>query len=248
MSNLPIVHIADLAAQISDQPELFSAPDAKAVVAARAFTHTGRWTMQDAELVFRIIAAWLNTGSMRKAADLCEVSRNTVSCVIRILEAAGKLEPLKTRFERRRLEVGMETLEWIGDVTERRDLEAIGILGRPGWVGVGIVSDKEAAQPPTSVTVHVHHATVDGLADPVAEYERMLRQARTAVVIDVESAVRAHKSLPTSPHPQPATGQATQSLPPAHLDPPQTSLSPDPVPGGGDGRSDGGVGDSDRTV
>lgn len=244
MSNLPIVHIADLAAQISDQPELFAAPDTKAVVAARAFAHTGRWTMQDKELVFRIIAAWLNTGSMRKVAELVQVSRNTVSAVIQLLEKAGKLEPLKTRFERARLEVGMEQLEWVREVIEERDLEAAAVVLKPGWVGIGIVSDKEAAAAPaTAVTVHVHPAA-EGQVDPVAEYERRLRQARMRVVVDVESAVVPPKSLALKAGADPDTALDTVTPPATPQDP--TADSPtDPTEGGGGGLgSEGGGGSS----
>lgn len=241
MSDLPIANLADLAASIGDQPELFAAPDTRAVVVAREYAHTGRWTIQDAKRVQQIIAAWLNTGSMRKTADLCSVSRNTVSAVIQLLEKAGKLEPLKTRFERARLEVGMEQLTWVREVIEERDLEAAAIVLKPGWVGIGIVSDKEAAQPPTmQLTVNVH-APVDGPADPVAEYERRLRAARTrTAVVDVESAVCPPKSLAPSTTTTPATALDTVNL----LPPPSSSLPSTPptdqdTPGGGSDSEDG---------
>ena len=242
MSDLPIATLADLAASIGDQPELFSAPDTKAVVTAREFAHTGRWTMQDSKKVQQIIAAWLNTGSMRKTADLCSVSRNTVSAVIQLLEKAGKLEPLKTRFERARLETGMEQLTWVREVIEERDLEAAAIVLKPGWVGIGIVSDKEAAQPPMQVNVTVHSSPVDGPADPVAEYERRLRQARTRVVVDVESAVCQPKSLATIPPSDPATALDTAKLlPPPPSSPPPTPSTDLGTPGGGSDSEEGPV-------
>lgn len=223
--NLPIANLADLAESIGDQPELFAAPDTQAIVVAREYAHTGRWTVQNATKVQRIIAAWLNTGSMRKTADLVGVSRNTVSSVIRILESAGKLEPLKSRFERRRLEVGMETLEWLGEATEARDLETIEVLGRPGWVGVGIVSDKEAAAPPAAVTVNVQVLPA-GQADPVLEYERMLRQARIGPVVDVESAVSACNPLDLNAPPPADTVLATATS----FEPPRPDPAPAPTP------------------
>lgn len=242
--NQPITNLAELAESIQDQPELFAAPDVKAITVAREFAHTGRWTLKDQGLVARIVAAWLNTGSMRKVADLVGVSRNTVSAVIRILEHGGKLEPLKIRFERARLEVGFETLQWLRDVTEARDLESMAILGKPGWVGVGIVSDKEAAQPPASLHLHVHQTPTDAPVDPVAEYERALRRARSAVVVDVESAVQMPKSLPTSTPPFPATPLDTSDPTPAHLSPPQTPTVDGPGTRGGGSQSAGGAGDS----
>lgn len=236
-TGLPIANLADLAEAISDQPSLFAAPDVQAVAAARECVHTGRWTMQHAPTVARIVAAWLNTGSLRKTAELVGMSRNTVSAVIRILEAGGKVEPLKTRFERERLETGMEQLQWVREVIEERDLEAAAVVLKPGWVGVGIVSDKEAAQPPASLHLHVHQVS-EGAVDPVAEYERMLRRARSATVVDVESAVCPPNCLPPSPSISPATATATAD-PSISTPTPTTDHAPDPDapdpagPGGG---------------
>lgn len=245
--NQPITNLAELAESIQDQPELFAAPDVKSIVAAKEFAHTGRWTMKDDGLVAKIVAAWLNTGSMRRVADLVGVSRNTVSAVVRILEQSGKLEPLKSRFERARLEVGFETLQWLRDVTEARDLEAMAVLGKPGWVGVGIVSDKEAAQPPASLHLHVHQAPTDAPSDPVAEYERILRRARSTAVVDVESAVQPPKSLPPSTPPFTDTQQDTSNPIPAHLIPPPPTDRPTEDPRGGGSDSAGGAGHSDSS-
>ena len=211
MSNsLPIATLADLAEALSDQPELFSAPDARAVRVAKEFIHTGVRAARDQKLLGKIVGAWLRSGSMRRTAEEAGVSRNTVSAVIRILESSGRLEPLKTRFERERLETGMEQLNWVRDVIESRDLEAAAVVLKPGWVGIGIVSDKEAAQPPASLHLHVHQGPTDGqVVDPVAEYERLLRRARSAAVIDVESAVCPPKALPPKDSVSPATAQAT---------------------------------------
>lgn len=219
----PITDLALLAESISDQPELFAAPDVSSVRAAREYAHTGNWTVKDGRRVALIVSAWLNTGSLRKTAQLCSVSRNTVSAVLRILENAGKLEPLKERFARARLEVGMEQLAWMEEIIASRDIEAAQVL-KAGWVGVGIVSDKEAAAPPAAMHLHVHQvATAD--ADPVREYERLLRAAR-ATVVDVESAASGVNTTP-NPTSEPSvtaldtTSTASEPSPP--LMPPSTT-------------------------
>ena len=238
-TSMPIANLADLAEAISDQPSLFAAPDARAIRVAKEFVHTGVRASRDQKLLSNIVGAWLRSGSMRRTAEEVGVSRNTVSAVIRILEASGRLEPLKTRFERERLETGMEQLNWVREVIESRDLEAAAVVLKPGWVGIGIVSDKEAAQPPASLHLHVHQGPTADQADPVAEYERLLRRARSAAVIDVESAVCPPKALPPNDSVPPATAKATTSPSiPTPSTPPDADLAPgDPAaagpPGGG---------------
>jgi hypothetical protein len=85
---------------------------------------------------------------------------------------------------------------------------------------VGIVSDKEAAQPPSNLHFHVHQAAANQAEDPVAEYERMLRSARSAgeipAVLPVESAGSSPKSLmlPATDSPDASRDTSPAAMPP----------------------------------
>lgn len=229
----PIRDIGDLADRITDQPSLFGdLPDVGTIRAAKEFVHTGKTTMANGERVVGIMAAWLQTGSMSEAARLCKVSRNTISAVIRILEENGKLERLKDRFERARMEAGVATAQMIQEVLDsgKRDTDAAAML-RAGWVGLGVVSQAIAAPPPVVPVSHTHlHLHGPTSLDTATEYERMMR----AATVDVQSEAVAPKLLAANAGPSLDTVLDTTSA--SDLVPASVPLATPPTaPKGGGG-------------
>ena len=85
----------------SSQPALFQPgqlPDAPGLMkAAHAHAHTGKTTCKDEELCEQMLSYYLSTGSLRAAAKRFQMSAHTISAVMQIYEASGKMAALKQR-------------------------------------------------------------------------------------------------------------------------------------------------------
>lgn len=83
------------------QPALFAPeqlPELPALVtAAKAYAHNGRTTCRDEEHAQALLEHYLATGSLRATARRFHVSPHTITAVLVVFEANGKLAALKER-------------------------------------------------------------------------------------------------------------------------------------------------------
>lgn len=123
----------------SSQPALFSPeqlPTVPALMeAAKRHAHTGTTTSKDEELCEAMLTHYLSTGSLRATASRFSMSAHTVSAVLGLYEASGKMAALKQRLSSK---LGV-TIELATDVLiqklERGEVPA-NVL--PIVIGVGV--------------------------------------------------------------------------------------------------------------
>jgi hypothetical protein len=102
MTLSPDVEVLD-AGLIPGQPDLF--PDLNLVELARAwepeqrreFAHTGATVSKNAQLCDAVCEAVLLRHSVREIARAFRISRHSVTAIMGVLEARGKVEPIKRR-------------------------------------------------------------------------------------------------------------------------------------------------------
>lgn len=95
----PPVFASAMQLYLLDEVDLPVAP--KVVEGAKRWVHTGRTTCRDEEMAVEIAELVLRGVSDRAIGRHLRVSRNTVRAVMDVLEADGKLEPLKRRLSRK---------------------------------------------------------------------------------------------------------------------------------------------------
>jgi hypothetical protein len=83
------------------QPALFAPEQLPAqevlLEAAKRYAHTGKTACRDEELAEQVLKFYLTTGSLRLTARQFHVSPNTVSAMLTVFSANGKLDALKQR-------------------------------------------------------------------------------------------------------------------------------------------------------
>jgi len=203
MTTKPVTDLALLAEAVDEQPLLFdfSQDEAGAVAEARSWAaHTGTTAIRNHRRVAMVVASFLQTNSVRKTAELLSMSRNTVSAVLRVLEQAGKLEPLKEVFARRLRELALEAVVRTEElVAAEPSIERAATIKANGFI-LKLAADMDAAAGLGGLGgVHVHgDVTIVQGADPAEEYARMLRSSRVRTV-DVESEGLTSKAPPIEP-------------------------------------------------
>ncbi len=229
----PVTDLATLAAALVEQPALFDFPavEAGAVAEARSWAeHTGTTAVRDQGRVARVVATWLQTHSVRRTAELVGMSRNTISAMLRVLEQAGKLEPLKEVFARRLRELALEAAVRTEEmVAAEPSIERAATIKANGFI-LKLAADMDAAGALGAlggVTVHGDVTIVQG-ADPAEQYARMLRSART---VDVESEGSPSKATPIEVPPLSDTASDTDPTP--SVTPPVVGIDPLPQQGAG---------------
>jgi hypothetical protein len=170
----------------SSQPALFAPedlPTAPALVAAaQQHLHNGRTTCKDEELCEQMLTAYLKCGSLRAVARKFMVSAHTISAVLRVYEAAGKMAALKQRLSDK-LGVTIElATDLLNEKIERGDVPP-NVL--PIVIGVAVEKKALLDGEATSRT-EVAPAAPAQLAD-LADYLR--RHGQTLPAIDVPSTV-----------------------------------------------------------
>jgi len=177
------------------QPPLFSAdalPTVPALIeGAKQFVHSGKVTCKDEERAAAIAQAYLEVGQILPVAKRFQVSPHTVHAVIRVLEAAGKLDDIKQRVSR--------NLGLLAEVSSERAIEMVAEGKCPANVlpiNVGVALDKKAlldGDPTQRIEATV--AAPLGVQDVVSY---LLSKGLTPPAIDVESTVQ-----PTKPEEKP---------------------------------------------
>lgn len=190
-----------MAAQLGSQPELFacgSIPvEVDTVTAARtgAFSGTTTCNSKHETRALTIAALRLAGVSKRQVAEQLRCSRNTIDAVMEVLDARGKIEPLKERLPRLMASAAGEAMEWAREIIEERivsadraaTLKALGVLG-----GITLTHMQAAAPHQAAGDLHLHqHVHLEG-ADPMREF---LRARAAALSTDSHAACQPHNAL-----------------------------------------------------
>ena len=176
----------ELAEAVSLQPSLFSLPavqDRELIATAPRFT--GKIATKDEARCAEIARRYLQGESRRDIAEAVGCSRNTIPVVIRELERAGKLEPLKEMVLRDLGEAVREQVAWNQEIIQAREVttEAAAIL-KAGWVGAGVYLDKVSGP---AVSVHLHEHRVQAVGEDVLKrYQEALNAGASAVKSDAQ--------------------------------------------------------------
>lgn len=170
----------------SSQPALFTPEQLPAVpaliAAAQQHLHNGKTTCKDEELCEAMLTHYLTTGSLRATAKRFQVSAHTVAAVLKVYEAAGKMDALKQRLSSKfgvMIELGTDLL------IEKLQEGAVQANVLPIVIGVGVEKKALLDGEATSRTETAPAAPVQ-LAD-LAAY--LHQHGQTLPAIDVPSTV-----------------------------------------------------------